>query len=207
MKIFELEGIEKTINFYNYKINVIGKGIYDTENPNIGNNRFHLELEIKEPKKNKKLIAIMMNPSKTFPKKKEKKSQIDRTVQNVIKIAYVCGYNKIYVKNIFSLINPDSKIQYTENPFNTKEITKFLDKNKYDTLIAWGENKEQYTQDILKHLKNRKLFVWKLTKKNKPMHPSPLNKHINNFLQQTNPKLIPIKFDNSGKLQVIKNNI
>lgn len=205
MKTFELEGIEKAINFYNYKINVIGKGIYDTENPNTGNNRFHLELEIKEPKKNKSLIVIMMNPSKTFPKRKEKKSQIDKTIQNVIKIAYVCGYNKIYIKNIFSLINPNSKIQYYENPFNKKELTKFLDKNKYDTLIAWGKDKEQYTQDILKCLKDRKLFVWTLTEDKKPMHPSPRNNpKIKEFLQRTNPKLIQIKFDDNGNIQIVK---
>lgn len=206
MKINEKEPlIKNSIKFYDDKINVFGNGDYGgIENPKVGDNRFSLELEIEKPKGNKSLITIMMNPSETFPKGKEREeSQIDPTVQNVIRIAYVCGYNKIYVYNIFSLINSDSSIQYEKNEFNTEEIINFLKENDCDTLIAWGENKEKYVHDILKYLRNRKLFVWKLTKKLKPQHPSPLrNKDIKEFLQQPNPKLIRIKFDDNGNISV-----
>lgn len=215
---YQLE-IKKSIKFNNnYKINVFGIGIYNNQDPEKELEpkkrlkeedrtkeirRFSLELNIKEPKGNKTLATIMMNPSKTYPKK-NKESRIDRTVQNIIKIAYVCGYNKIYVYNIFSLINPNSSFQYEEDEFNTDGIIKFLNKNNCDTLIAWGENKEKYTQDILGLLNKRNLFVWDLTDKLKPRHPSPINpinrNKFNEFLQQQNPKLIPIKFDDNGNI-------
>lgn len=221
MKIetFPLE-IKKSIKFNNnYKINVFGIGIYNNLDPEKELKkrkkvkdveeenkirRFSLELEIEKSKGSKSLIAIMMNPSVTFPKGKEREeSKIDGTVQNVIRIAYVCGYNKLYVYNIFSLINSDSSIQYKTDKFNTDGIINFLKGNNFDTLIAWGENKEKYVQDILKYLKNRNLFVWKLTNKHKPQHPSPLcNKYIKEFLQQPNPKLKPIKFDDNGNIVI-----
>ncbi len=217
MKINEKEPlIKNSIKFYDDKINVFGNGDYDSiENPK---NRFSLELEIEKPKGNKSLITIMMNPSETFPKCIKRESQIDPTVQNIIKIAYQCKYNKIYVKNIFPLINPKSSFPYKKDEFyylNKKKIIESLTKNNYDTLIAWGTKikKEdivdfltlkQENIKILDCLKNRNLFVWKLSKKNKPMHPSPLNRHISKFLQQPNPKLIPIKIkiDDNGNISV-----
>lgn len=198
--------IEKLINFNNYKIKVTGEGLYNSEDPEQEIEkkeirRFSLKLKIENPKGNKPLIAIMMNPSKTFPKKDKNESKIDPTVQNIIKIAYKCGYNEIYVKNIFSLINPNSSILYEKDKVNTNKIKECLTKYNYDTLIAWGTKiKNNHIEDILEYLKNRKLFVWKLTKKNKPKHPSPRNTDINKFLQQPNPKLISIKFDDNGNI-------
>ncbi len=222
IKTYQLE-IKKSIKFNNCEINAFGIGIYNNPDPEKELEeiekkkvkvieeerirRFILELNIKEPKGNKTLATIMMNPSNTYPKR-GKESRIDRTVQNIIKIAYVCGYNKIYVYNIFSLINSKSSFQYEKDKFNTDGIIKFLNKNNYDTLIAWGENKEKYTQDILELLNKRNLFVWDLTDKLKPRHPSPINpinrNKFNEFLQQQHPKLIPIKFDENGNIKVIK---
>lgn len=182
-------------NFKNETITAEGCGYYAEDFPEKDGHRFYLELSIRENSKGKTLAAIMMNPSNTFPAQENKPSTIDDTVKNVIRMAYKLGkYNKVIILNSFPLISGTVKKpeEIPEDDFrikNLKIIKTVIKENKdIDYLLAWG-NKALDTDKIKDYLKNENvsnIFVYKLSKKGYPCHPSRVvenrYKHVSNFL-------------------------
>ena len=179
------------------KIKVTGFGYYDTDEPKRKNNnhRYYLELEIKGITNTNTLTAIMMNPSNTFPNSKNKKSTIDSTVKNVIRMAYLLKYSKIIVLNSFALIDGDGKNTHSDNSQkkNLAIIEAYIKENKNsDYLLAWGNNAED-TDKICKYLKDNidknKIFVYKKNKNGNPCHPGirveNLYKCVSEFLEES----------------------
>lgn len=123
-------------------------------------NRYKLTVNLKNEGKDT-LIAIMFNPSEKTINKRistksapvdltengKKKTFVDGTITNVIKIASKCDYSKIVILNLFSTINsnPDDILKNPKNYINKQndeEISKNL-QTKNDILIAWGGHKKE----------------------------------------------------------------
>lgn len=84
----------------------------------------------------------MLNPSNTLPEANGKKSTVDGTVKNAVRIAYKAGYSKVIILNSFNFIDGNSitavkSAKENSNDFNTKIITNVLAQHK-DFMIAWG---------------------------------------------------------------------
>ena len=141
----------------------------------------------------------MQNPSNTFPKKDSFK--IDTTVQNVIKMAYICGYTKVVILNIKSLINGNPEEmndyliknkKYNKTLINQSFIKDYLTKQKpndSDFLIAWGSNKvflqDFETAEFSKVLDNIYKWAYRINSTNTPTHPSSYNTRlVNQFLDK-----------------------
>ena len=168
------------------KINVKGRGIYEHDDfSGTGTNyRYYLEIDIPEVSSDKTLTAIMLNPSKTYP---NKKNGFDSTVRNVIRIAQKCNYSKLVILNISAVINPKGNDflnkfnpESPEEKLNQEFIKRYLQICCSDLLIAWGnkENrnikqlKKQYINIIFDcHDIHCKAYDWN-TKENCPYHPS-----------------------------------
>ena len=133
---------------------VIGNGFFDSKKEH----RYRLIINL-ENGNGKTLVAIMLNPSKTFPER-----GFDITVKNVIKIAQEIKYTSLIIYNLFSKIDPKSENNDIYKG-NTKEYEICLlekikehKKNKHDILVAWGakQRKADITQKIIKSLKDYK---------------------------------------------------
>lgn len=193
----------------NTKINVTGKGMYNTENPTKNNLRYYLELNFEPEKKrgSKILIAIMMNPSNTFPKIGNKKSKIDPTVKNVLRIAYACKqYSKVVVLNCYPQINGNSKDNtIVKNENNTNFIKTFIENNKEsEILIAWGTKIEHTVLSEIKRIvKNKKTWAYdKNEKTHTPSHPSSYNyTKIQKFIKSKDAysKIKKVGFDSNNE--------
>ncbi len=192
-------------NFPNEKIFVKGFGYYDTNEPKRRkgprkDHRYYLEFNIDGRTNGNIITAIMMNPSNTFPASKNKKSTIDFTVKNVIRMAYQLGkYSKIVILNSFALIDGNGAEAHSDNQSLQKKnldiIEAYIKENKdSDYLLAWGNNAED-TDKIRNFLKNNisenKILVYKTTKNgNYPCHPSirveNSYKYVSDFLNTHN---------------------
>ena len=166
-----------TYNFDDTTLTVSGFGYYDSDKPKKGDHRFKLELDINNTNGKETLIAIMMNPSNTFPEQNGKKSIIDGTVKNVVRMAYQTRkYSKLIVLNSFALINGKSSESQKDGTqkCNLEIIKECINDNKTaDYLLAWGKYAEDV--DIIKKYLSKvkaKIFVYKRTKKSYPCHPS-----------------------------------
>ena len=168
-------------------------------------NRYSLTVNLGNDGKDT-LIAIMFNPSEKTIKKRistksapidltengKKKTFVDGTITNVIRIADKCKYSKIIILNLFSIITSDPK-EILKNPqnfinnVNNEEISKNL-KTDSDILIAWGHDSQQIITETkkkwLSYAKGKlKYFCWNETS-NTPTHPSPFNyKKVAVFLE------------------------
>ena len=186
--------------------NVQGFGIYDSDKPKINNNRYYLEFNIlKNNKNNNTLLTLMMNPSKTFPD-----GSIDRTVQNVIRIAKAIGCSKIVVLNTLPIINPIAKdaIKYcnkAKQENNTNFVQKYIqscNKNNTIFLAAWGANKQinqynEYISSIKQKFMPNNIFAYSINEESQtPAHPNGRGNNGKNAkrLQEilNGKKLIPI---------------
>lgn len=197
-------------NDIEYKITCEGKGYY--EGCKIGGYRYKLEIiiEPKNPKGEKTLACIMMNPSKTFPN-----VGFDKTVSNVIKMAHSKGYSKVCIFNLFPYIQP--KGPYAIKHFDEKEdinqkyIDEWLDKKEIcnELLVAWGnslpkgrENKNKYINRQKKYLETFKncgidpvCYAWN-TKKECPYHPS---QQVNNRFTKKEGEIVARKKNDGSK--------
>ncbi len=176
------------------KINLEAYAIYDCKNPKTkqGYNHYYLEFKIKNPIKKRSwvesstLVTLLQNPSNTLPKE-DSTIKIDTTIQNVVRIAYLSGYKKIVVLNIFPLIDgnsSDTKKFLNENPnksktnINTEFIKKYFENNakNFDFLIAWGSRsnilkqiKEAEYYSIINQIENK--WAFGINDNNTPNHP------------------------------------
>ena len=194
--------------FKNEKIEVSGFGYYDKKYPKQGDHRFYLELSIEQRKEGETLAVIMMNPSNTFPEIEERESTVDDTVKNIIRMAYkLKKYNRIIILNSFSLISGTIK-NIKEDDCQTKNIeiiNFFINTNKeIDYLLAWGSKAVDIDniKNYLKNIDGRRIFVYKMTLKKAPCHPSirveNRYKYVSEFLNQHDEKssFIPYKIIN-----------
>ena len=168
-------------------------------------NRYTLTVNLENGGKDT-LIAIMFNPSEKTIKKRistkdtpvdltengKKKTFVDGTITNVIRIADKCKYSKIIILNLFSIITSDPKDilknpQNYINDVNNEEISRNLKTNS-DVLIAWGHDNQQIITETKKKWLSQaqgalKYFCWNETS-NTPTHPSPFNyKKVADFLK------------------------
>lgn len=208
--------IGENIRQSNPKINVSGTAYYNCESPKQKTNcyRYCLELNVenfntKTSISPKTLVVLMLNPSNTFPEQENKKSKLDSTVKNAVRIAFKKRYNKVIIINSFSYIDGNSntakqfKIEDNEKKINLQIIENILSKNK-DLLIAWGTKiRAKDKNQILKFIKPLKLnlFAYDLSKhSNCPYHLAQrvdsikTGYPIRNFLEN-NKKLIPLKIE------------
>ena len=88
-------------------VGVTGYGVCENNDYSENSYRYYLEFNIDKPLSKKgTLISILMNPSnKTNPNK-----NIDGTIQNVIKMAYIVGSSKIVILNSFALIQSNGNL-------------------------------------------------------------------------------------------------
>lgn len=89
----------------------------------------------------------MLNPSNTFPEMNGKKSTVDVTVKNAVRIAYKAGYSKVIILNSFNYIDGNSltaikSTKQASNNINTKIILNVLKEHK-NLMIAWGTKVRQ----------------------------------------------------------------
>ena len=184
--------------FKNEKIKVSGFGYYDKKYPKQGDNRFYLELSIEQRKEGETLAVIMMNPSNTFPEREGMDSTVDDTVKNIIRMAYkLRKYKRIIILNSFSLISGTVK-NVQEDDCQTKNleiINSFINTNRQiDYLLAWGSKALDINKikSYLKNIDKGRIFVYKMTLKKAPCHPSirveNRYKYVSEFLNQHDEK-------------------
>lgn len=174
-------------------------------------NRYYLEISMDNNGQKGTLTVIMFNPSeKNIHERsslKEKpvdltangrKTFIDGTITNVIKIANHCDYSKIVILNLFSQINSkrDEILKNPERFINKRFINDNNDvntvlNNENDVLIAWGNSSKPAIKKIKENLNSKiqghcKYFWWN-DKSKTPTHPSPYNnEEVKNFLKGKN---------------------
>lgn len=160
----------------------------------VGGYRYSLAIEIENPKGNKTLGCIMMNPSTTFPdelweqenyrkilkfKGKRKTRGFDPTVKNVIRMAYAKKYNKVIIFNVFPYIEPNgtNALKYINKhqKENIQKIEELISENQ-EILIAWGSKiPQKFIEKYLELLKKKNIkpvaYEWN-KKVNCPYHPS-----------------------------------
>lgn len=167
-------------NIIDKNLGVVGRGIYsDNNNPKTSKYRYYLEIDLNNSKNNNCiLIALLMNPSNTFPD-----CGFDKTIINVINLAKKCHYKNLIILNAFPLIQSNSKSaqkDYESNP-NSKENktnTEFIklifeSLLNFEVLPACGNNVEcelfnQYI-NILKNIKTN-FKMWTYAPLTKAMH-------------------------------------
>ncbi len=171
-------------NKNNCLIEVKGFAYYDCETPKAKSDcyRYYLELEMNNPKNNKTLVVLMLNPSNTFPAMNGKKSTVDGTVKNAVRIAYKAGYSKVIILNSFNYIDGNSltaikSMKQTSNDTNTTIILNVLKEHK-ELMIAWGtkvrqKDKNNILSSIWDIATDLKIFAYAWNKKsNCPYHPA-----------------------------------
>lgn len=198
-------------------------GCGDYDGIYVGGYRYSLAIEIENPKGNKTLGCIMMNPSTTFPdelweqenyrkilkfKGKRKKRGFDPTVKNVIRMAYAKKYNKVIIFNVFPFIESNGKnaLEYIKNYLddnqeNNKSKIEQLLPECQEILIAWGSKIPQiFIEKYLELLKKKNIkpvaYEWN-KKENCPYHPS--QQVDNRFTKDKNKK---IRQKRKGKKEV-----
>ena len=126
---FDLYFGQNKNNKNNCLIEVNGFAYCDCETPKAKSDcyRYYIELEMNNPKNNKTLVVLMLNPSNTFPEMNGKKSTVDGTVKNAVRIAYKAGYSKVIILNSFNYIDGNSltaikSMKQTSNDTNTTII-------------------------------------------------------------------------------------
>lgn len=124
----------------------------------------------------------MLNPSNTFPEINGKKSTVDGTVKNAVRIAYKAGYSKVIILNSFNYIDGNSltaikSTKQTSNDINTKIILNVLKEHK-NLMIAWGtkvrqKDKNNILGSIWDIATDLKIFTYAWNKNsNCPYHPA-----------------------------------
>ncbi len=168
--------------------------------------RYKLTVDLENSGKDT-LIAIMFNPSEKSIKERyssknspvdltckgKKKTFIDGTITNVIKIANKCNYSKIVILNLFSAINssPDDILKNPQKYIdkqNDTEINENFQTNN-DILIAWGSHKKKLEEikNKWKELANGELKCFCRNRDKSPTHPSPHNNsEVADFLKYEN---------------------
>lgn len=179
---FDLYFGQNKNNKNNCRIDVKGFAYYNCENPKAKSDcyRYYLELEINNS--NKTLVVLMLNPSNTFPEMNGKKSTVDGTVKNAVRIAYKAGYSKVIILNSFNYIDGNSltaikSASQTSNDINTKIISNVLIEHK-DLMIAWGTKVRQKDKNIIlssiwDKITDLKIYAYAWNKNsNCPYHPA-----------------------------------
>lgn len=132
----------------------------------------------------------MLNPSNTFPEANGKKSTLDGTVKNAVRIAYKAGYSKVIILNSFNFIDGNSitamkSAKEALNDVNTKIITNVLNQHK-DLMIAWGtkvrkKDKTEVLSKILDKATEINIFAYAWnSNSNCPYHPATRVDNIKN---------------------------
>ena len=125
------------------------------------------------------LICFGINPSTACPE------SLDNTINKIIKIAHFNGYENWIMLNIYPqrATNPDDLHKIADEPIikrNLEIISHNLDTFKEsDILFAYGNliSKRKYLKGCLNQItellkaKNKKVYIIKLTKEGKPVHP------------------------------------
>ena len=195
----------------NKSLNVIGYGIYDiNKKPHENaNKRYYLEINI-NGENNNSLVALLMNPSKTYPD-----CGFDKTIQNVIKLAKKDKYKKLIILNSFPIIQSKgskAKEEYIEDKENEKFIELFLNNydEPFDIFPACGNLVPydlfvKYVNQIDNCKNQNKKEIWSfapLTKKGRPRHLSPIavynmwlfNKYMKNNQDKQKLKIVDSAF-------------
>lgn len=182
----------------NCHLNVNGFAYYNCENPKAKTDccRYYLELNIEKAEQNKTLVVLMLNPSNTFPEMNGKKSTIDGTVKNTIRIAYKAGYSKVIILNTFNFIDGNSitamkSAKETSNEISIRIISNVLTEHK-DLMIAWGtkvrkKDKAKILSSIWDKATGLNIFAyaWNFNS-NCPYHPATRVDNIKNNYPLTN---------------------
>ncbi|MBP3924744.1 DUF1643 domain-containing protein [bacterium] len=188
---FDLYFGQSKNNKNNCRIDVKGFAYYNCENPKAKSDcyRYYLELEINNS--NKTLVVLMLNPSNTFPEMNGKKSTVDGTVKNAIRIAYKAGYSKVIILNSFNYIDGNSltaikSASQTSNDINAKIISNVLTEHK-DLMIAWGTKVRQKDKNIIlssiwDKITDLKIYAYAWNENsNCPYHPATRVNKKNNY--------------------------
>lgn len=223
---FDLYFGQSKNNKNNCRIDVKGFAYYNSENPKAKSDcyRYYLELEINNSQDNKTLVVLMLNPSNTFPEMNGKKSTVDGTVKNAVRIAYKAGYSKVIILNSFNYIDGNSitaikSANQTSNDINTKIILNVLTEHK-DLMIAWGTKVCQKDKNIILSsiwdiVTDLKIYAYAWNKNsNCPYHPAtrvdnkkndyPLTKFLTG---KTNLQRLAVKKQRNKFDLIIKKNI
>lgn len=176
----------------NCTLKVNGFAYYSCENPKAKTDcyRYYLELDIEKAEQDKTLVVLMLNPSNTFPEANGKKSTLDGTVKNAVRIAYKAGYSKVIILNSFNFIDGNSitamkSAKEALNDVNTKIITNVLNQHK-DLMIAWGtkvrkKDKTEILSKILDKATEINIFAYAWnSNSNCPYHPATRVDNIKN---------------------------
>ena len=172
-KNIELEILGRTKS-----LNLIGEFLYKNKKKN---ERYFLRISVKNSKtKNKELTVIMLNPSEKEIENDSDKIFVDKTITNVIKIAYENEYNQLNILNLITIIEPVSdniKLKQITHS-NIEFIKQFIESNKSDILVAWGEKVKNNTRNeevksLIEFLKSKdNVFTFCPNKKDFPKHPA-----------------------------------
>lgn len=192
------------------KLKVNGYAYYNQEKPIEKTNclRYYLELDIVNPKENlmNTLVVLMLNPSNTFPEQNNKRSKVDATVKNAVRIAYKMGYAKVIIVNSFCFIDGNSntaiKEKSLQNDLNIQILNYIFKKNR-ELLIAWGSKVKSNTRsNILENIKKinngLSIYAYAWNPKGYPYHLADrVNSITNNYPLNNilffNKKLQPLK--------------
>lgn len=204
----------KTISLNGEKksdLDVVGKGVFDKPDPAKRKHRYYLRIDIsgrkswKTPKNSQILTVIMLNPSQKRDVPSCKRTFVDQTVSNVIRIAKRAridgndtDFTVVEVLNLFSYIDPDSSNAEIkkDNEINEKFIRAFIEKISNPILLAWGgkarKSDRVYAQEIESMLEGpgRSIYVYSfIGDKKTPSHPSQQSKYVREFLAKEKPEL------------------
>lgn len=176
----------------NCTLNVNGYAYYSCENPKAKSDcyRYYLELNINKIANGRTLVVLMLNPSNTFPEVNGKKSTVDGTVKNAVRIAYKAGYAKIIILNSFNFIDGNSvtaikAVKEISSNINTKIIINVL-KQHNDLMIAWGtkirkKDKVEILSKICANTPRVNIFAYAWNPNlNCPYHPATRVNNIKN---------------------------
>lgn len=186
-------------------LNVVGYGIYNNLNENKATKRYFLKVNLNSHENNSKtLVALLMNPSKTYPD-----TGFDRTIKTVIKIAKKEQYKKLIILNSFPDIESDgnkAQTSYRKDTINTEFIKIFLNNytERFDIFSACGdiisdELFNSYLKQINECTNKNQEYLWtfaNLTKKGRTRHVSPKARY--------NIKLLKDFMENKTKKQLLK---
>lgn len=175
----------------NCTLNVNGFAYYNCKNPKAKTDccRYYLEFDIEKAEQYKTLVVLMLNPSNTFPEMNGKKSTIDGTVKNAVRISYKAGYSKAIILNSFNFIDGNSltaikAAKQSSNDINTQIISNVLTEHK-DLMIAWGTKIRQKDKNIIlssiDKITDLKIYAYAWNKNsNCPYHPATRVDNIKN---------------------------
>lgn len=179
---FDLYFGQSKNNGNNCRIDAKGFAYYNCKNPKAKSDCYRYYLELNINNSNKTLVVLMLNPSNTFPEMDGKKSTVDGTVKNAVRIAYKAGYSKVIILNSFNFIDGNSltaikSANRTSNDINTKIISNVLTEHK-DLMIAWGTKVRQKDKNIILNsiwdkVTDLKIYAYAWNKNsNCPYHPA-----------------------------------